>query len=60
MKRFTLRLDDNIYWRVRALSRKHKRSLNNEICFLLQEALQSTEPVVVEQLQRKERKMPND
>ena len=56
MKRFTLRLDENIYSRVRVLARKHKRSLNNEICFLLQEVLQSTEAILVEQPQRKEKK----
>ncbi|MCL4461070.1 MAG: Arc family DNA-binding protein [Nitrospirae bacterium] len=55
MKRFTLRLDENIYWRVRVLARKHKRSLNNEICFLLQEVLQSSEAILVEQPQRKEK-----
>ena len=56
MKRFTLRLDENIYWRVRVLARKHKRSLNNEICFLLQEILQTSESILVDQPQRKEKK----
>jgi len=51
-----LRLDENIYWRVRVLARKHKRSLNNEICFLLQEILQSSEAILIEQPQRKEKK----
>lgn len=37
--RFTMRLDKEIYDKIVKLAKKHKRSINNEIAYRLEESL---------------------